>query len=85
MDKTIVTFNDEVGEKSTLTFDKSTAEGLHYVGVVDLHAWVQKQYDERSAAARQSKVKFTRRGIGDEIRSNALDFILNHIDDSELD
>lgn len=76
-DKTLFTFVDDAGDKSTLTLDKFVADGLQSI-VGDVHAWIQKQYDERSAAARQSKEKISRRAIGDEIRSIALKLYVNN-------
>lgn len=83
-DKTLFTFVDEAGDKSTLTLDKFVADGLQGI-VEDVHAWIQKQYDEIIAAVRQGKEKISRRAIGDEIRSIALKLYLDSIDDSELE
>jgi len=84
MDKTIFTFYDESGSISTLTLDKFVADSLQLI-VGDVHAWIQKQYNDILAnEVRYKKYiksswgangELTRRAIGDIIRATAINAI----------
>ena len=91
--KTIFTFNDEKGDKSTLTLDKYVADALpKHVGG-DVHAWIQIQYDGiiagKECFARYISVfkkrgkELSRRTIGDIIRTVAMTLVVSNFDDSE--
>lgn len=89
IDKTLLTFNDKSGDKSTLTFDKAVADALQKI-VPDPHAWVQKQYDgiiageERYAkyinAFKSKNGELTRLEIGNIIRFIAGDITTDNLD-----
>lgn len=92
-DKTIFTFIDKFGEKSTLTLDKHVADALQNV-VGDIHAWIQTQYDAIDAgkiqykryinAARKHGEELSRLAIGNIIRLIATVLAFSDIDDSAL-
>lgn len=92
-DKTIFTFSDEHGDKSTLTLDKDVADALpEYVG--DVHAWIQIQYEGICAGnkgfARYIKAynkrgkELSRRSVGDIIRFLAHDIAFSNIRHPDL-
>lgn len=91
-DKTIFTFIDDAGEKTTLTFDKSVADALQKC-VDNVHAWIQTEYDEIIAGKKNiaryikaSKMRgedLSRRSIGDIIRTVAMLRVMSEIDDAE--